>query len=145
MNKDVILGMLEDKMKANQPGLLSLFQAVGIKTGDVVKLRHLNQLRKSSYDDFVVAIATLFPESKVEASPAYYYQYGDSTIENSNDRIERLGIDKNYDYVTDIDNYEGVETQMVSYKTISKYLIYFIIIVACAALLYYLYKKYFNK
>lgn len=144
-DKDVILGMLEDRVKANQHGLLSLFQAVGIDTDDVVKLRDLNTLRKTSFDDFAVAIATLFPESKVEASPAYLYQHASENIENSDDRIKRLGIDKDYKYAYDIDNFEGVETQMVSYKTISKYLIYFIIIVACAALLYYLYKKYFKS
>lgn len=144
----IVLGMLEKRVKANQSGLLSLFSAAGYKTSSSgeVSIKDLYTMSQLSKDDFIVATALLFPEcNSANASDAWVFNYGEDSIELSTDRLNRLGIDKNYKYQADLDNFEGVTTQMVSYKTIAKYLALIILAALVAWLVYYLYKRYVKK
>ena len=73
----------------------------------------------------------------------WYFQHQDKQ-ELSSDRLDRLGINKGYEYSSDIDNFESVNEQLVSYKTIAKYLAYVILAAVVAWLIYYVYKRYFK-
>lgn len=138
-----ILGELDNRVKANQPGLLSLFSAIGYDAQEVT-LVDLYALYKISHNDFIVAIALLFPECNIaNASDAWYFQHQDKQ-ELSSDRLDRLGINKGYEYSSDIDNFKSVNEQLVSYKTIAKYLAYVILAAVVAWLIYYVYKRYFK-
>lgn len=132
------LGELEDKIRANQPGLLFLFNQAGIPTNDVVRLQDLVKLRKASHARYLEAYYMLYPETKAAASPIGTYQNG---LESALDRIERLGIDTDYQYSAHVENFESVEDQLVSYKTILIYLGYGVAIAFVAWLLWYFYKK----
>lgn len=132
------LGELEDRIRANQTGLLFLFQQAGIPTNDIVVLKDLAVLRRASHGLYQEAVLLLYPETKAEASSISVYQQG---LENSLDRIDRLGIDPNYSYTTHVENFESVENQLVSYKTILTWIGYGVIIAFVAWLLWYFYKK----
>ena len=135
-------GELENKVRANQPGLLSLFEQAGIPTGDVVRLQDLAILRKASHEKFLEAYAMLYPETKATASPIYYFQNG---FESTQEKIDRLGIDPDFNskYTADPDNFEKVtsETVTLSYKHILKWVGYIAIIIATLVALWYFYKK----
>lgn len=132
------LGELEDRIRANQTGLLFLFQQAGIPTGDIVRLKDLAMLRRASHGLYLEAVLMLYPETKAGASPISVYQNG---LENSLDRIDRLGIDPDYSYTAHVENFESVENQLVSYKTILTWIGYGVIIAFVAWLLWYFYKK----
>lgn len=133
-----ILGELDNRIGANQTGLLFLFDQAGIPTGDVVKLQDLAKLRKASHEKFLDAFYLLYPETKATASPVGVYQNG---VESALDRLERLGLDPNYQYSTHIENFESVQDELVSYKTILTYLGYGVAFAIVAWLLWYFYKK----
>lgn len=132
------IGELEGRIRANQTGLLFLFQQAGIPTSDIVKLRDLAVLRKTSHGLYQEAVLLLYPETKVEASPITVYQNG---LESSLDRIDRLGIDPDYSYTAHVENFDSVANELVSYKTILKWIGYGVIIAFVAWLLWYFYKK----
>lgn len=136
------IGELENKVRANQPGLLSLFEQAGIPTDDVVRLKDLAILRKACFEKYLDACQILYPEYKAEASPIYYFQNG---FESTQEKIDRLGIDPNFNskYTADPDNFEKVtsETVTLSYKHILKWVGYIALIVATLFALWYFYKK----
>lgn len=137
-----ILGGLDNKLKANQPGLLSLFNAAGIPTSDVIKLRDLSTLRKVCFEKYLDACQILYPEYKAEASPIYLFQNG---FETTQEKVDRLGIDADFNakYSSDALNFEHVtnETVTLSYKHILKWVGYIAIIIATLIALWYFYKK----
>lgn len=133
-----VIGELEERMRANQSGLLSLFSQAGIPTGDIVRLKDLAILRRASHGLYLEAVLMLYPETKAGASPIGVYQNG---LENSLDRIDRLGIDPEYSYTSHVENFESVQNELVSYKTIFTWVVYGVIIAFVAWLLWYFYKK----
>lgn len=135
------IGELENKVRANQPGLLSLFEQAGIPTGDVVRLKDLAILRKASHEKFLEAYAMLYPEVKATASPAYIYSNKDSVYETHSEQMDRLGLDPNYRYYDDESNFDSVENKVVSYKTILTWIGYGVAGIVVAWLLWYFYKK----
>lgn len=136
-----VIGELEERMRANQSGLLSLFSQAGIPTGDIVSLKDLEILRRASHGLYLEAVLLLYPETKAEASPAFFYSNKDSEYETYQEAMDRLGLDPNYRYYADQSNFDSVENQVVSYKTILTYLGYGVIIAVVAWLLWYFYKK----
>lgn len=135
------IGELENKVRANQPGLLSLFEQAGIPTGDVVRLQDLAKLRKASHEKFLEAFAMLYPETKATASPAYIYSNKDSVYETRSEMMDRLGLEPNYRYYDDESNFDSVENKVVSYKTILTWIGYGVAGIVVAWLLWYFYKK----
>lgn len=136
-----ILGGLDNKLKANQPGLLSLFNEAGIPESEVT-LRELEKLRKVCLEKYLDACQILYPEYKPEASPIYLFQNG---FETTQEKIDRLGIDADFNakYSADALNFENVtsETVILSYKHILKWIGYIAIIIATLIALWYFYKK----
>lgn len=136
-----ILGGLENKVRANQPGLLSLFNEAGIPESEVT-LRELEKLRKVCLEKYLDACQILYPEYKPEASPIYLFQNG---FETTQEKIDRLGIDADFNakYSADALNLENVtsETVTLSYKHILKWVGYIAIIIATLFALWYFYKK----
>lgn len=134
-------GELENKVRANQSGLLSLFDQAGIPTGDVVRLQDLAILRKASHEKFLEAYELLYPEIKATASPAFFYSNSDKEYETYSDMMDRLDLDPNYRYYEDESNFDSVENKVVSYKTLLTWVGYGVAVVLVAWLLWYFYKK----
>lgn len=131
-------GELEERMRANQTGLLFLFEQAGIPTSDTVGIRDLSTLRKVAHGIYQEAVLLLFPETKAAVSAGSVYQNG---LENALDRYDRLGLDSDYSYTARVENFDSVENQLVSYKTILTWIGYGVIIAIVAWLLWYFYKK----
>jgi hypothetical protein len=141
-NQKNILGELDNRIGANQTGLLFLFDQAGIPTGDVIKLQDLAKLRKASHEKFLDAFYLLYPETKATASPsAYVYSNRNAEYETYQEMMDRLGLDPNYRYYEDQSNFDSIENKVVSYKTILTYLGYGVAFAIVAWLLWYFYKK----
>ena len=140
----VLLGLLEERLKANQPGLLSLFQSAGLSTEGGITMEDLYRMYQSNVDDFTAAVVLLFPEcNTANASSAWLMKYGSEASKTSDESVYK-GIG-GYDYDSDPSNFDkfdaGDGMAHVSYKTILKWSAVALLVVGSIALLYYYYKK----
>ena len=139
----ILLGVLEERLKANQPGLLSLFKSAGLSTNGCVTVKDLHRMYLSNVDDFTAAVVLLFPECNMaNASGAWLLKYGSEASKTSESIYKGIG---GYDYDSDPENFNTFDSNdgmaHVSYKTILKWSAVALLVVGIIALLYYYYKK----
>lgn len=139
----ILLGVLEERLKANQPGLLSLFQSAGLRTDGNITVKDLYRMYLFNSDDFTAAVVLLFPECNMaNASGAWLTKFGSEASKTSEYLYDGIG---GYDYGLDPENFNNFDSSEgmahISYKTILKWSAVALLVVGIIAIVYYYYNK----
>lgn len=147
--KDVIIGELCEKVKANQSGLLSLFEEEGIPVIGPVRVHDIQMMLRKHPGAFKRAIEVLYPDSDLvnadgSYSAAAIYQGILTDEKDTSSRLNDLGlgsVDGSRKYNGSSVTAFGSDSAIISYKTILKYTV----IVAITAGLFFLLRHYYRK